>query len=149
MTAAGGRVEDEAALTAIARDLRTVAVLGIKDGRDPDAPAYEIPKLLADSGVRVIGVNPMVKEALGRPTLGSLAELPEAVDVLNVFRRSDAIPGITEQLLALPPERRPAVVWLQSGICHEEAAARLVAAGYRVVQDRCLGVYRQRTRGGR
>jgi predicted CoA-binding protein len=142
----GALVEDEAAVTAIARDMRTVAVLGIKDERDPFAPAYSIPHLLAESGVHVIGVNPMVKEALGQPTLASLAELPAGIDVLDVFRRSDAIPGIADQLLALPAERRPAVVWLQTGIRHDEAAARLVAAGYRVVQDRCLGVYARRAR---
>ncbi len=151
--AAGARrgelVEDEGALTAIAHGMKSVAVVGIKDDRDPDAPAYEIPKLFADSGVRVIGVNPKVKAALGRPTLGSLAELREAPDVVDVFRRSDAIPELAEELLALPADRRPGVVWLQSGIRHDAAAARLVAAGYRVVQDRCLGVYSRRTRRGR
>ena len=140
----GELVEDEAALTAIARDMRTVAVVGIKDGRDPDAPAFNIPELLIDAGVRVIGVNPKIQEAFGQTTLASLAELNEAPDVADVFRRSDAIPELTEQLLALPADRRPAVVWLQSGIRHDESAARLVAAGYRVVQDRCLGVYRRR-----
>jgi predicted CoA-binding protein len=145
----GALVEDEAALTAIARTMKTVAVVGIKDGRDPDAPAFNIPELLIDSGVRVIGVNPVVKEAFGQPTLGSLAELREAPDLVDVFRRSDAIPELTDQLLALPAELRPAVVWLQSGIRHDESAARLVAAGYRVVQDRCLGVYRRRAERGR
>ncbi len=139
-------VEDEAQLLAIARDMRTVAVLGIKDGRDPDAPAFTIPSLLAKSGVRVIGVNPVVKQALGSPTLASVAELPAGVDVLDVFRPSEAIPAHAEELIALPAVLRPAVVWLQSGIRHDEAAARLVAAGYRVVQDHCLGVYRRRSR---
>ena len=145
----GELVEDEAALTAIAREMKSVAVVGIKDGRDPDAPAFNIPELLADSGVRVIGVNPMVKESLGQPTLASLAELREAPDIVNVFRRSDAIPEVADQLLALPASLRPRVVWLQSGIRHDEAAARLVAAGYRVVQDRCLGVYSRRARRDR
>lgn len=143
---AGELVTDDGAVSAIARDMRTVAVLGIKDGTDPDAPAFTIPSVLVEEGVHVIGVNPMVKEALGQPTLASLAELPAGIDVLDVFRRSDAIPGIADQLLALPAERRPAVVWLQTGIRHDEAAARLVAAGYRVVQDRCLGVYARRAR---
>jgi hypothetical protein len=145
----GALVEDEAALTAIARDMRSVAVVGIKDGRDPDAAAFNIPELLLDAGIRVIGVNPMVKEAFGQRTLGSVAELSEAPDVLDVFRRSEAIPELTEQLLALPADLRPAVVWLQSGIRHDESAARLAAAGYRVVQDRCLGVYRRRAERSR
>ena len=145
----GELVTDDSAISAIARDMRTVAVLGIKDGRDPDAPAYTIPVVLVEEGVQVIGVNPMVKEALGQPTLASLAELPSGIDVLDVFRRSDAIPGITDELLALPAEQRPAVVWLQTGIRHDGSAARLAAAGYRVVQDRCLGVYARRARRGR
>ena len=145
----GALVEDEATLTAIARNMRSVAVVGIKDGSDPDAPAYEVPKMFADSGVRVIGVNPKLREALGHPTLGSLAELTEAPDVVDVFRRSEAIPEVADQLLALPAEHRPGVVWLQSGIRNDDAAARLVAAGYQVVQDHCLGVYLRRARRAR
>lgn len=145
----GAIVQDEAAVQAIVRDMHTVAVLGIKDGRDPDAPAFAIPTMLVESGVRVIGVNPMVKEALGAPTLASIADLPAGIDVLDVFRRSDAIPGIADELLALPPAQRPAVVWLQTGIRHDESAQRLADAGFRVVQDLCLGVYARRVRKSR
>ena len=145
--ATGALVVDEAELIAIARDVHTVAVLGIKDGRrDPDAAAYTVPAMFAARGIRVIGVNPKYAEALGQPTLASLADLPGGVDVLDVFRRADAIPQHTDEILALPPERRPAVVWLQSGIRHDASAARLVAAGFRVVQDHCLGVYVRRAR---
>ena len=140
----GELVEDEAGKIAIARDLHTVAVLGIKGDDPPDVPAHDVPELLASTGVRIIGVNPKLREALGSPTLASLAELPAGVDVLDVFRRSDAIPAHVDELLALPPERRPGVVWLQTGVRHDAAAARLVADGYRVVQDSCLGVYRRR-----
>ena len=143
---AGAHVTDEDSLVAIARDMHTVAVVGIKDDSDPDAPAHTIPSLIQDSGVRVIGVNPRVAAALGKPTLRSLAELPAGVDVVDVFRRSDAIPEIADELLALPSEQRPAVVWLQTGIRHDDSAAKLVAGGYRVVQDRCLGVYTRRAR---
>jgi len=143
---AGAHVTDEDSLVAIARDMHSVAVVGIKDDSDPDAPAHTIPSLIQDAGVRVIGVNPRVAEALGKPTLRSLDELPAGVDVVDVFRRSDAIPEIADELLALAPEKRPAVVWLQTGIRHDDAAAKLVAGGYRVVQDRCLGVYTRRAR---
>jgi predicted CoA-binding protein len=142
----GAHVTDEDSLVAIAREMRNVAVVGIKDASDPDAPAYTIPSLIQDSGARVIGVNPRVATALGEPTLRSLAELPAGIDVVDVFRRSDAIPEIADELLALAPEKRPAVVWLQTGIRNDDAAARLVAGGYRVVQDRCLGVYTRRAR---
>jgi predicted CoA-binding protein len=75
-----------------------------------------------------------------------VSALPAGVDVLDVFRRSDAIPELADQLLALPAERRPRTVWLQSGIRHDESAERLAAAGMKVVQDRCLGVYARRYR---
>ena len=140
----GQLVTEEGALTQIAREMKTVAVVGIKDDRDPFAPAYTIPAMLQQAGVRVIGVTPRVPEALGEKTLASVAELPAGVDVLDVFRRPEAIPELADQLLELPAERRPAVVWMQSEIRHDGAAARLVAAGYRVVQDHCLGVYSRR-----
>ena len=139
-------VEDEAELIAIARDMRTVAVVGIKDGSDPDAAGFTVPEMMKALGVRIIGINPTIARALGEPTLRSVAELPPGVDVLDVFRRSDAIPELTDQILALPPERRPPVVWLQSGIRDDASAARLVAGGIRVVQDHCLGVYSRRAR---
>jgi predicted CoA-binding protein len=100
-------------------------------------------------GLRIIGINPTIASALGEPTLRSVADLPAGVDVLDVFRRSDAIPALTDEILALPPERRPAVVWLQSGIRDDASAARLVKAGFRVVQDHCLGVYSRRARSHR
>jgi predicted CoA-binding protein len=137
-------VEDEATLAAIVRAMRTVAVVGIKDESRPEAPAYGIPALLAAQGRDVIGINPTLARALGRPTLPAVAALEQAVDVLDVFRRSDAIPELTDQILALPAERRPRVVWLQTGIRHDESAERLAAAGMQVVQDRCLGVYAKR-----
>jgi predicted CoA-binding protein len=142
-------VENEAELVAIARDMRTVAVVGIKDDRDPDAPGFTVPEMMKAMGLRIIGINPTIASALGEPTLRSVADLPAGVDVLDVFRRSDAIPALTDEILALPPERRPAVVWLQSGIRDDASAARLVKAGFRVVQDHCLGVYSRRARSHR
>lgn len=140
-------VEREELLAELVRGIHTVAVVGIKDGvKDPDAPAYSIPKLLADTGHTVIGVNPKVPKALGQATLASLAQLPAGVDALDVFRRSEVLPELADQVLALPAERRPRIVWLQSGIRHDAAAERLSAAGITVVQDRCLGVYSRRYR---
>ncbi len=137
-------VELETDLERIVRGMRSVAVVGIKGANRPDEPAYTIPAMLAEQGREVIGINPTLPEALGRPTLPDVAALDRAVDVLDVFRRSDAIPALADQLLALPAERRPKVVWLQTGIRHDEAAQRLAEGGMQVVQDRCLGVYARR-----
>lgn len=143
----GRIIATEPELAAVVREMHTVGVVGIKDGqRDPYEPAYSIPRMLAQSGCKVIGINPRYPEALGQPTLGSVADLTEAVDVLDVFRRIDALPELADQLLALPPETRPRLVWFQSGIRDDAVAARLVGAGMDVVQDHCLGVYAQRYR---
>ena len=140
-------VEHEAELEAIIRATQTVAVVGIKDGvKDPDAPAYSIPAMLAHGGRKVIGVNPVVGQALGEPTLPSVADLPAGVDVLDVFRRSEALPELAQQLLLLPAERRPRVVWFQTGIRNDAVADQLSNAGMIVVQDHCLGVYVNRYR---
>ena len=141
-------IESDEQLAAIVRSMRTVAVVGIKDESRADQPAHEIPRMLADRGIDVIPVNPTIASALGKRALASVAELDRAVDLLNVFRRSDAIPGLADEVLGLPLDRRPAAVWLQTGIRHDAAAERMARAGIPVVQDRCLGVYVARYRRG-
>ncbi len=134
----------EAEFADVIRGMKTVGVVGINDGKRPDAPAFTIPSMLAEQGYRIVGINPMVSQALGRPVLASLAALEERVDVLDVFRRSDAIPELADEILALPEALRPGTVWLQSGIRDDGSAARLAAAGIDVVQDACLGVLARR-----
>ena len=136
----------EEELAAVIHGMRTIAVMGLKDGKRPDAPAYGIPPMLAADGYEILGINPTLTEALGRPTLASVGQLDRAVDVLEVFRRSDAIPELTDELLAMPADLRPRTVWLQSGIRHDESAARMTAAGMNVVQDACLGERARRHR---
>jgi predicted CoA-binding protein len=137
-------LEREEDVAEVVRGMRTVAVVGIKGDDRPDEPAHSIPALLVAQGCDVVGINPTVAQALGRPVLPGIDALESAVDVLDVFRRSDAIPAIADAVLALPAGRRPRTVWLQSGIRHDAAAEKLAAAGIRVVQDRCLGVYARR-----
>jgi hypothetical protein len=143
---ASGVVESEDVLAAIVRAARVVAVVGMKDGSDPGAPAYTIPDKLQSLGIRVIPVNPKLLEALGERAYPTLADVPDRFDVVDVFRRPEAVGRVADAILALPAERRPAVVWMQTGIRNEEAAARLAAAGVQVVMDRCLGVYAARYR---
>jgi predicted CoA-binding protein len=137
-------VESEDELAAIVRGMRTVAVVGMKDETRADQAAYAIPRMLSERGCQVIPINPTIRAALGVPALRSVTELVERVDVLNVFRRADAVPALADEVLSMPAARRPAVVWLQSGIRHDAAAQRLADAGILVVQDRCLGVYAAR-----
>lgn len=133
-------VTDPRKLEAIVRATRVVAVLGMKDESHAGEPAWGIPKMLVERGIEVIPVNPTITSSLGRRAWPSLAEVPMEFDLVDVFRRSSRIPAIAEEILALPAGRRPKVVWLQSGIRNDQAAARLEAAGITVVQDECLGV---------
>jgi predicted CoA-binding protein len=139
-------ITSETELADIVRGATVVAVVGMRDASAADAPAHEIPKLIQSLGVRVIPVNPKLTEALGEKAYPNLAALPVRPDIVDVFRRSEAIGEVADEVLALPPERRPAVFWLQSGIRNDAAAAKLSAAGIKVVQDRCLGVYSKRYR---
>jgi uncharacterized protein len=134
-------IEDELELAAIVRGARKVAVVGMRDAHEPDAPAYRIPRILEARGLALFAVNPKLDGAY--PDLG---KVPEEVDIVDIFRRPDAIGAVADEVLAIPEERRPAVVWLQQGIRNDEAAARLVAGGVDVVQDKCLGVYSERYR---
>jgi len=124
---------------------RSAAVLGAKS--EPWEAAFSVPRYLRDHGWRVLGVNPKLAGAdwLGSPAVGSLAEL-EPVDVIEVFRRPDALPAHAEEILALP--WRPRAVWFQLGIRHDAAAERLARAGIEVVQDRCMMPEHRRLLGG-
>ena len=130
----------DAEIEAIIGAMRVIAVLGMKDDSRAGEPALEIPRMLVDRGFEVIPVNPTIERALGRRAYASLADVDVPFDLIDVFRKAERLPGIAEDVLALPPERRPRVVWLQSGIRHDAAAARLREAGISVVQDACLGV---------
>ena len=124
----------------VARTTQVVAVVGMTDGSKPGRPSYDIPKMVQARGIRVLPVNPLIKEALGEPAVARLADLAVVPDLVDVFRRPEAIPELADELLALPPAKRPKTVWLQTGISHPESEARLEAAGYKVVSDKCLGV---------
>ncbi len=120
----------------------TIAVLGAHT--EPEKAAFYVPEYLHDEGYKIIGVNPtFVGETLfGQPVRATLAEIGEPVDLVDVFRKPDAIPDHVEDILAMKP--RPKVVWFQLGIKHEDAAKVLEAAGITVVQNRCTLADHQR-----
>jgi hypothetical protein len=129
-------VSDDAGLARILRETRTVAVLGAKG--EPSQPAFYVPEYLRTRGYRVLPVNPTRtgERILGVPVVATLADLSEPVDVIDVFRRPQYLPGHATEILRLP--WRPAVVWFQLGIENDAAAETLARAGLRVVQNRCM-----------
>ena len=132
---------NDAQALAAARACRVVAVVGMTDGAKPGRASFEIPQMMQQRGIRVLPVNPMIQAALGEKAVPALAALAVVPDIVDVFRRSDAIPELAQELLALPTAKRAKLVWLQTGITHPQAEAALEAGGYQVVSDRCLGVY--------
>jgi len=129
-------IDDDAGPGAILRGARTIAVLGAKTGTAE--PSYYVPAYLRERGYRLLPVNPTIAgQALhGARVVARLAELREPVDVIEIFRRAEYLPGHADEILALP--WRPKVVWFQLGIRHDAAAEKLARAGIRVVQDRCM-----------
>lgn len=127
---------------AAALDAETIAVVGCS--ATPGKAAHGVPKYLADHGYRIVPVNPHAEEILGTEAVDSLSDLEERVDLVDVFRPSDEVPGIVDEVLARDDVE---TVWLQLGIRHDEAGERVRASGRRFVQDECLKVVHQRLRG--
>jgi hypothetical protein len=113
----------------------TIAVVGCST--TAGKAAHDIPKYMLDHGYDVIPVNPFAEEVFGREAYDSLADVPEGVDLVDVFRPSDEVAGIVDAVL----DREDVdTVWCQLGITDEEAGERVEASGRRFVQDRCLKV---------
>ncbi|MDL5360380.1 CoA-binding protein [Halalkalicoccus sp. NIPERK01] len=119
--------------------LRTVAVVGCST--TPGKDAHEIPEYLVEHGYDVIPVNPNAEEVLGRPAYDSLSEVEEEIDVVDVFRPSDEVAGIVDEVLDREDVK---VLWLQLRISDPDAEARAEEAGVHVVVDRCMKVEHQR-----
>ncbi len=123
-------------------DAETVAVVGAST--TPGKAAHGIPQYMLDHGYDVIPVNPFADEVLGRDAYDSLEEVPEGVDIVDVFRPSDEVAGIVDSAV----EREDVdTVWLQLGITDDESGERVEAAGKRFVQDRCIKVEHRRLDG--
>jgi predicted CoA-binding protein len=123
-------------LLGIYHGYRTVAMVGAS----PDwiRPSFFVMKYLLRKGYHVIPVNPKVAggEILGQRAYASLAEIPEPIDVVDIFRRPEAVPGIVEEAIAIGAK----VIWMQLGVRNEAAAETAARAGLLVVQDRCMKI---------
>ena len=111
---------------------RTIAVVGLSP--DPGKPSYEVASYLKRAGYRIIPVNPACQEILGERCYPTLADIPDPVEIVDVFRRAEFLPEIVEQAIA----KGAKVVWMQEGVVNQAAATRAEEAGLAVVMDRCL-----------
>lgn len=126
---------DNAYIGDILNSVKTIAIVGAS--ANEVRPSFFVLKYLLAKGFDVYPVNPgqAGKEILGRKFYSSLAGIPVAIDMVDVFRASDAVPGIVDEMLALAP--LPKVLWTQLTVRNDEAAARAEAAGIKVVMNRC------------
>jgi uncharacterized protein len=115
---------------------RVIAVLGVSAALEK--PAHYVPQYAVESGYRVIPVNPLLagQTLFNEPVRATLAEITEAVDIVDIFRRAELLDAHLDDILSMKP--LPKLVWLQLGIRNPEFTAQLIAAGIEVVQDRCL-----------
>lgn len=126
---------DDDFIRGILNSVKTVAVVGASHG--DDKPSMFVVKYLSERGYRVFPINPgrAGKLVAGVTAYGRLADVPEPIDMVDVFRRSDRVAGVLDEAIALAP--RPRVFWMQLGIRNDEVAARAEAAGMTVVMNRC------------
>ena len=126
---------DDGYIRGILNAVKTIAMVGVS--ANTSRPSYFAFKYLLGRGYRMIPVNPGLtgQDLLGERVYASLADIPEPVDMVDVFRASQYVPDIVEQTLQMQP--RPGVLWMQLGIRNDEAALRAEANGLKVVMDRC------------
>ena len=124
----------DAKLRSILHRVKTIALVGASPNWN--RPSYFVMKYLQSKGYRVIPVNPGIagKPLLGEPAYASLRDIPEPIDMVNVFRRPEHVPAIVETAIRIGAKS----LWLQEGVIHEKAAQRARDAGLEVVMDKCI-----------
>jgi predicted CoA-binding protein len=120
------------AISDILSAARTIAVVGLSGKRY--RPSYGVAEYMKSVGYRIIPVNPQETEVLGEKCYPDLESIPEPVDIVDIFRRSEFVPEVVESAIRIGAK----AVWMQEGVVHEEAARRAEAAGLEVVMDRCI-----------
>ncbi len=125
---------DDAEMTKLLREAKTIAVVGLTN--NSMRPSFGVSRFLQRQGYRIIPVNPKEqgKEVLGEKAYSTLSEVPDSIDIVDVFRRSEHIPPVVDDAL----KKGTRCIWMQEGIAHEDAAKKAEAAGVTVVMNRCI-----------
>jgi predicted CoA-binding protein len=132
----------------ILKEYRTVAIVGASS--DPERPSFRVLRYLSEHGYNVIPVNPNEREILGMTCYPNLGSIPEKVEVVDIFQRSEAVMPVVEEAIKIGAK----AVWMQEGVINEEAAAKARDAGLLVVMDKCMRkqhislVQRRKKKGG-
>lgn len=119
-------------ITQLLQQAKTIAVVGLSD--NPLRPSHGVAAYLQSQGYRIIPINPQIRESLGEKAYPSLLEVPEKVDIVDIFRRPEFVEEVVDQAIRL----KVRAVWMQEEVIHEKAAAKARQAGIFVVMDRCI-----------
>ncbi len=114
------------------KNSRTIAVVGLSSKRT--RPSYSVSQYMQRTGHRIIPVNPNETEVLGEKAYARLEDVPEKIDIVDIFRRSEFVPDVVDAAIRIGAK----AVWMQEGVIHEKAAAKARKAGLEVVMDRCI-----------
>jgi uncharacterized protein len=114
------------------RSSHTIAVVGLSSKRY--RPSYGVAEYMQNAGYRIIPVNPFETQILGETAYATLRDVPEHIDIVDIFRKSDFVPDLVETAIQIGA----GAIWMQEGVVHEAAAAKARAAGLEVVMDRCI-----------
>ncbi|MBV8206838.1 MAG: CoA-binding protein [Acidobacteria bacterium] len=120
------------AITGLLKKARTIAVVGLSS--NPLRPSHGVAAYMQTQGYRIIPVNPQIESSLGEEAYAFLREVPEPIDIVNIFRRSEFVPEIVDEAIAF----KPAAIWMQEGVMHHAAAEKARKAGILVIMDRCI-----------
>src|SRR6266702_3016664 len=129
----GGRGDGDP-ITKILRESKTIAVVGLSS--NPMRPSHGVTEYMQEAGYRIIPVNPNETEVLGERSYARLEDVPEKIDIVNVFRRAEEVPPVVESAIRIGAK----VVWMQLGIENHEAAEKARAAGLVAIEDACIFV---------
>lgn len=118
----------------VLKESKTIAVVGLSN--NPERTSYQISEAMQQAGYKIIPVNPMIDSVLGEKAYGSLSEIEEKIDIINVFRRSEFLPDIAKEALLTDCK----VFWAQQGVYNDEAYELLTENGFTVIMDLCIKV---------
>ena len=134
--------EDDNVMRDVLTNAKVIAVVGHSD--KPERTSYRIAQFLQEIGYNVYPVNPLVNEIDGQPSYSSLKDVPEPVDIVNVFRRSEYLSAIVDEAIAVNAR----TVWAQLGVYEQQSAQKALEAGLNIVMDTCIKVEYLRLRTG-
>jgi len=137
----GGVKAGADAILELLKKYKSIAGVGLSS--NPMRPSYDVTEYMQAAGYRIIPVNPNEREVLGEKSYARLEEVPEKIEIVNVFRRAEEVPAVVESAIRVGAK----VVWMQQGIENEEAAQKARAAGLMVIEDACILVEHRRRAG--